>query len=197
MRTNIVDIVKKEGQSVELFGWVHARRDHGKLVFIDLRDRSGLVQVVFGPKVAGACDLRLEYVVKVTGVVQKRPPNMVNDKVPTGFYEISATEVEILNASEPLPFPVDTDGSEINEEIRLKYRYLDLRRERLQRNIKFRSDFIDRVRQFFLPKDFWKSKLRIFPRRLPRVRVILLFHRVCNRANFLLCLNLLNNISSC
>lgn len=154
MRTNIVDIIKKEGESVELFGWVHARRDHGKLVFIDLRDRSGLVQVVFGPKVVGASDLRLEYVVKVTGVVQKRPPNMVNDKVPTGFYEISATEVEILNASEPLPFPVDTDGSEINEEIRLKYRYLDLRRERLQRNIKFRSDFIDRVRQFLFAKGF-------------------------------------------
>jgi aspartyl-tRNA synthetase len=154
MRTAIADIINQEGQTVELAGWVHARRDHGKLIFIDLRDRSGLVQVVFGPQVAGASDLRLEYVVKIKGEVKKRPPSMVNDKIPTGQFEIGATELEILNASEPLPFPLDTDGSEINEEIRLKYRYLDLRRERLQRNIKFRSDFIDSVRQFLFNKGF-------------------------------------------
>jgi aspartyl-tRNA synthetase len=153
-KINIIDIVDKESQVVELMGWVHARRDHGKLVFIDLRDRSGLVQVVFGPEVANASELRLEYVVRIKGEVKKRPPKLVNEKIPTGQYEISASELEILNAAEPLPFPLDTDGSEINEEIRLKYRYLDLRRERLQRNIKFRSDFIDRVRQFLFKKGF-------------------------------------------
>ena len=99
MRTYIADVVKKEGNEVELFGWVHARRDHGKLVFIDLRDRTGILQVVLGPNVAGASDLRLEYVVKIAGKVQKRPPNMVNEKVPTGGHELSATALEILNPS--------------------------------------------------------------------------------------------------
>jgi len=153
-RTHIADIVKNEGKQVELYGWVHARRDHGKLVFIDLRDRSGLCQVVLGPEIAAAGELRLEYVVHITGIVKARPEKMVNDKIVTGHYEVSATNLEILNASEPLPFPLDTDGSEINEEIRLKYRYLDLRRERLQRNIKFRSDFIDQVRQFLFKQGF-------------------------------------------
>src|SRR5271170_8068736 len=106
MSIAIEDIVLHEGKEVEVFGWVHARRDHGKLVFIDLRDRSGFAQVVFGPNVAGASDLRLEYVVKVTGRVQKRPPNMVNDKIATGHYELSATALEILNPSEEVPIPV-------------------------------------------------------------------------------------------
>src|SRR5947209_11415318 len=99
MRTNIADIINKEGETVELFGWVHARRDHGKLVFIDLRDRSGFVQVVFGPSVQGASDLRLEYVIKIKGEVKERPAAMVNDKVPTGHYEVSAKELTILNPS--------------------------------------------------------------------------------------------------
>jgi len=153
-RTHIADIVKNEGKQVELYGWVHARRDHGKLVFIDLRDRSGLCQVVLGPEITSAGELRLEYVVHITGNVKARPEKMVNDKIATGHHEVSATNLEIINVSEPLPFPLDTDGSEINEEVRLKYRYLDLRRERLQRNIKFRSDFIDRVRQFLFEKGF-------------------------------------------
>jgi aspartyl-tRNA synthetase len=154
MRTNIADIVKKEGEAVELFGWVHARRDHGKLVFIDLRDRSGLAQVVFGPNVAGASDLRLEYVVKVVGTVQMRPPNMVNEKVPTGHYEISATELSILNAAEPIPFPVDDVGYDINEETRLKYRYLDIRRERLTKNLMLRYKIIKFIRDFLGERGF-------------------------------------------
>jgi aspartyl-tRNA synthetase len=147
MRTYITDVIKKEGEVVELFGWVHARRDHGKLVFIDLRDRTGILQVVLGPSVAGASDLRLEYVVKITGTVQKRPPNMVNDKVPTGSVELSATALEILNPSEAVPISVDTDGYDINEEMRLKYRYIDLRRERLAHNLAFRHRIITFIRQ--------------------------------------------------
>ena len=139
MRTYIADVIKMEGEEVELFGWVHARRDHGKLVFIDLRDRSGVTQVVFGPQIAGAGDLRLEYVAKVTGIVQKRPPNMVNDKIPTGHYEVSATALEIISAAEALPIPVDGDGYDIDEEARMKYRYLDLRRERMKNNLVFRN----------------------------------------------------------
>ncbi len=154
MRTHIADIIKNEGKEVELFGWVHARRDHGKLVFIDLRDRSGFAQVVFGPKVPAASDLRLEYVVCVKGEVKKRPPAMVNDKVPTGHYEVSATELEILNASEPTPFPIDTDGYDVGEETRLKYRYLDLRRERLAKNLRLRHDITSFIRKFLSDREF-------------------------------------------
>ena len=153
-RTHIADIVHHEGKEVELFGWVHARRDHGKLVFIDLRDRSGFAQVVFGPAVPGASDLRLEYVVRVKGEVKKRPPAMANDKVPTGAYEVGAKELEILNPAEALPFPVDDLGYEINEETRLKYRYLDIRRERLRNNLILRHRVIKFIRDFLSDRGF-------------------------------------------
>lgn len=167
MRTDIADIVAKEGQEVEVCGWVHARRDHGKLIFIDLRDRSGLVQVVFGPKIAGASDLRLEYVVKVTGTVNKRPENMVNDKIPTGHHEIFASGLEILNESKEMPIPVDTDGYDINEERRLKYRYLDLRRERLAKNLAFRHETITFIRSFLNERGFYEVETPNLTRSTP------------------------------
>ncbi|HVO28917.1 MAG TPA: aspartate--tRNA ligase [Candidatus Paceibacterota bacterium] len=153
-RTHIANIVHKEGEEVELYGWVHARRDHGKLVFIDLRDRSGLAQAVFGPDIAQAGELRLEYVVKVTGKVQKRPEKLVNEKLPTGHYEVAATALEILNVAEPAPFPVDDAGYEINEETRLRYRYLDLRRERLKNNLVLRHRIIKFIRDFMNERGF-------------------------------------------
>ncbi len=153
-RTHVADIVKNEGKQIELYGWVHARRDHGKLVFIDLRDRSGLCQVVFGPEVANAADLRLEYVVHVTGDVKARPEKMVNDKLATGRYEISATKLEILNVASNIPFPVDTDGYDINEEVRLTYRYIDLRRERLKNNLILRGRITKFIRDFLIERDF-------------------------------------------
>ncbi len=167
MRTNIADIVKNEGKEVELFGWVHARRDHGKLVFIDLRDRSGFTQVVFGPDVAGASDLRLEYVVRVKGEVKKRPANMVNDKIPTGHLEIGATELTILNPSEPLPFPVDDTGYEIHEETRLKYRYLDIRRERIKNTLVLRHKLIKFIRDFLNDKGFLEIETPILTKSTP------------------------------
>ncbi len=154
MRTAIANIINQEGKEVTLMGWVHARRDHGKLVFIDLRDRSGLAQVVFGSQVAGAGELRLEYVVKIKGEVKKRPPPMVNDKMPTGYFEISAKELEILSVSEPLPLPVDSDGYEIDEEIRMKYRYLDLRRERMKNNLMLRNKVTRLVRDYMAENGF-------------------------------------------
>jgi aspartyl-tRNA synthetase len=153
-RTNIADIVKNEEKEVELYGWVHARRDHGKLVFIDLRDRSGLCQVVFGPEVAGAPDLRLEYVVHVTGTVKARPERMVNEKIATGRYEVSASKLEILNTVSQIPFPVDTDGYDINEETRLAYRYVDLRRERLKNNLMLRGRVTKFIRDFLAERGF-------------------------------------------
>lgn len=138
----------------ELMGWVHARRDHGKLVFIDLRDRSGLVQVVFGPGLKEASELRLEYVVKIIGEVKKRPPNLLNDKLPTGSFEVAAKELEIISRAEALPISVDTDGYEINEETRLKYRYLDLRRERLTNNLIVRHKMVKFFRDYLSEKGF-------------------------------------------
>ena len=154
MRTSIADITAKVGESVTLMGWVHARRDHGKLVFIDLRDRSGLCQAVFGPNIPGASELRLEYVIKITGEVKKRPPSMVNDKIPMGQFEIGVTELEILNRAGEMPIPVDGDGYDINEERRLKYRYLDLRRERLKANIIARHRAIKFIRDFLSERGF-------------------------------------------
>ncbi|OGY97873.1 MAG: hypothetical protein A2855_02255 [Candidatus Liptonbacteria bacterium RIFCSPHIGHO2_01_FULL_57_28] len=155
MRTLIGDIKDQEGQEIEMAGFVHARRDHGKLIFIDLRDRSGMVQVVFIPAMASgeASELRLEYVVQITGLVKKRPPNMVND-TPNGAYEIEAKSLKILSRAEALPIPVDTDGYEIDEEARMKYRYLDLRRERLAKNLRLRDKMTMVTREYLHENGF-------------------------------------------
>ena len=154
-RTYTKDVINQEGQEIMLIGWVEARRDHGKLVFIDIRDRSGIVQVVFGPDVkndaglpAQAGDLRLEYLIKINGLVKKRPAKMVNENIPTGAYEVQAKNLEILSKSEALPISVDGDGYEIDEEVRLKYRYLDLRRERLRNNILIRDKACVLIREY-------------------------------------------------
>jgi aspartyl-tRNA synthetase len=167
IRTSIGDIPAKEGEEVAVYGWVHARRDHGKLVFIDLRDRSGIAQIVLGPKIEGASDLRLEYVVKITGTVNKRPDNMVNEALPTGHHEIFASGLEILNASSEMPLPVDTDGYDINEETRLKYRYLDLRRARLAGNIAFRHEAVRFIRTFLSERGFYEVETPNLTRSTP------------------------------
>ncbi len=156
MRTNIGDIAKKTGQEVELAGWVHARRDHGKIIFIDLRDRSGVVQVVFTPGIPEAKDLRLEYVVKIKGLVKERPANMVNPNEPNGAWEVEARHLKVISApvTTGLPIPVEGDGYDVNEEMRMKYRYLDLRRPRMQKNIFLRHKVTTLVRQFLNKKGF-------------------------------------------
>lgn len=124
------------GQEVLLKGWVDTRRDHGKLIFIDLRDKTGLVQVVFSPNSSTyekAKELRGEWVVTIQGKVNERPKGMENPKIETGNLEVEALDLIILNKSQNLPISIDTDGYEIGEEHRLRYRYLDLRRQRLQK----------------------------------------------------------------
>ncbi|MBI2065332.1 MAG: aspartate--tRNA ligase [Candidatus Yanofskybacteria bacterium] len=157
-RTPITETKNLIGKEVNLAGWVHVRRDHGKIIFIDLRDRSGLAQVVFGPWTKDlyetANQLRSEWVIRVRGTVKERPEKMINAEIETGRVEIEPLELEILNKSETPPLPLDTDGADIDEESRLKYRYLDLRRPRLQKNLRLRSEFIDRVRQFLFKKGF-------------------------------------------
>jgi len=164
---NVLDILKNEGKEVELIGWVDSRRDHGKLVFVDLRDRSGVAQVVFGPEVKEAKNLRLEYLVKVSGIVKKRPPQLSNPKVETGFLEIEARELEIISKSDELPIPLDTDGYEINEEARMKYRYLDLRRKRLTKNTLMRSRVIKFIRDFMHNRDFVEVETPILSKSTP------------------------------
>ncbi|MBL7126174.1 MAG: aspartate--tRNA ligase, partial [Dehalococcoidales bacterium] len=126
--------LKKEhvGQTVTLAGWVDRRRDHGGLIFIDLRDRQGVVQVAFNPEISKSChevanQLRSEFVVRVSGEVARRPPGTENPKLPTGEVEITARDAEILNPSRTPPFYINEDV-EVEENLRLRYRYLDLRR---------------------------------------------------------------------
>src|SRR5688572_5005769 len=130
---------KLNGQEVEVAGWVHRRRDHGGVIFVDLRDREGLLQVVFDPDAAqvfkDAERLRNEFVVRVKGVVRARPGATANPNLRSGKIELLAQELELLNRSEPLPFQLD---EQVSEEVRLKYRYLDLRREEMNQKLRLR-----------------------------------------------------------
>ena len=158
MRILSNEVKKYLGKEIELAGWVDSRRDHGKLIFIDLRDRKGLVQIVFLPEKEGvfekAKEVREEWVLKVKGEVKRRPAKTINKEIESGEFEIEAKEIDILSQSETPPLPLNTDGYGIEEEIRLKYRYLDLRRKRLQKNIKFRSKAINLFREHLLKNDF-------------------------------------------
>lgn len=163
-RTLVVQTLKKIGQKVKLYGWVDTRRDHGKLIFFDLRDRSGLVQVVCDQK---AKELRGEFVVEIEGEVNKRPKNLTNPKIETGEIEVKVSKITILNRSKTTPIPIDSDGYEVEEELRLKYRYLDLRRPRLQKNIKLRSKLVDIVRQYLFKNDFVEIETPILTKSTP------------------------------
>lgn len=145
------------GQSQTLCGWVHSRRDHGGVLFCDLRDRSGWVQVVFRPERADlfkrATDLGGEFVIQVTGKVAERPSGTRNANIPTGEVEFEADNLEILNTSKPVPFEI-SDYSEAGEEVRLKYRYLDLRRPPLQKNIVRRHQIAQAMRRSLIEDGF-------------------------------------------
>ena len=131
------------GQTVSICGWVGRRREHGeKLAFVDLRDYSGIVQCV----VDNAVDVRSEYVVRITGVVRERPEGTVNANLPTGQVEVGECAVEVLRSAEVPPFPIDARADDVDEVVRLQYRYLDLRRERMQRNLRIRAKVNSAVR---------------------------------------------------
>lgn len=164
---SVCEIINKENQEIELIGWVDSRRDHGKLIFIDLRDRTGIVQVVFGPEIELAKKLRLEYLIKLNGLVKKRPSNLVNPKIETGEFEIEARNLEIISESKELPIPLDTSGYEINEETRMKYRFLDLRRKRLIQNILIRSKIIKFIRDFMHERGFVEVETPIISKSTP------------------------------
>ncbi|HTD10441.1 MAG TPA: OB-fold nucleic acid binding domain-containing protein, partial [Steroidobacteraceae bacterium] len=127
------------GQEVTVAGWVHRRRDHGGVIFVDLRDREGLVQIVFDPDArevfSEAERLRNEFVVRVTGKVRARPTGTVNANLASGRIEVLAGQIEVLNRCEPLPFQLD---EQVGEEVRLRYRYLDLRRDVMSQRLRLR-----------------------------------------------------------
>lgn len=157
MRTHYCGQVRAEdiGSTVTLFGWVDRRRDHGGVIFVDLRDRTGIVQIVSDPErtpasFATADRLRNEYVVRITGTVTQRPEVSLNPKLPTGMVEIYADQIELLNAvRKQLPFQVSTAEAEtVKEELRLRYRYLDLRRDRMAQNLALRHSLIKAIRRF-------------------------------------------------
>jgi aspartyl-tRNA synthetase len=159
------------GSEVELYGWVGRRRDHGGLIFIDLRDRWGAVQVVFNPATtpdahATASDLRAEYVVRVRGVVQRRPEGSENPNLPTGDVEVHAQEVELLNSSKTPPFPIEGD-QEPDETVRLKYRYLDLRRPRMLHILQVRHRVNQITHAYFDEHDFLEVETPMLTKSTP------------------------------
>jgi len=163
------------GQSVTLCGWVHSRRDLGGLIFIDVRDREGRTQTVFDPSDLSkelferAGSLRSECVISVTGKVRQRPAGTNNPKIPTGEIELGVTALELLNYAEVLPFPVDDPevASKVNEEIRLKYRYLDLRRPEMARNLKVRHKVGTATRVFLDEQGFLEVETPILFKSTP------------------------------
>jgi aspartyl-tRNA synthetase len=159
------------GKKVTVAGWVNNRRDHGGLIFLDLRDRSGVLQVVTDPEhnlLAHelAENIRSEFVLKVIGTIRQRPEGMTNDQLPTGEVELLVDEIQILNKSKTPPFEIDST-EEVKEELRLEYRYLDLRRARMQKNLELRHRTIKYIRDFMNEADFWEVETPIMIKGTP------------------------------
>lgn len=172
MRTGYCGALDKSsiGETVTLCGWVDRRRDHGGVIFIDLRDREGIAQVVFDPDCGehftNAERLRSEYVIQVTGKVRARDNNAVNPNMKTGEIEIFASHLNILNSSETVPFPLD-EHQKVGEDIRLKYRYLDLRRPEMMGNLQFRSNVTTAVRHYLAQRGFMDVETPMLTRATP------------------------------
>src|SRR3989344_2461185 len=171
MRILTKEIVDKEGKEVELAGWVGARRDHGKIIFIDLRDRSGIAQLVFVPSEKAVYErvekLRPEWVISVKGKVAKRPKGMENPDLPTGQVEVQVNHLEVLAEAETPPIAVDTDGYEVSEDVRMQFRYVDLRRPRLQKNLRMRHKILEFARDFLTERDFVEIETPILGKSTP------------------------------
>jgi aspartyl-tRNA synthetase len=162
----------KVDSEVRVAGWVHRRRDHGGLVFIDLRDRTGLVQLVFNPDEAGEAfelghRLRSEDVLSAKGRVVRRSPETVNPELPTGEVEIRVTDAELLSDAETPPFEIESFSGEVSEETRLRYRYLDLRRDRMQEAIELRHEVTGAMREFLSGEGFLEIETPVLTRSTP------------------------------
>jgi len=149
------DVEKFTNKSIVMFGWVAARRDHGKIIFIDLRDRWGITQIVFDEKIyEKASKLSQEDVIKVEGEVKKRPEGLQNPKIISGKVELQAQDLEILAKSKTPPFEISKDTKSVSEDLRMEYRYLDLRSERMKRNLEMRNKVVKFIRNYLLERDF-------------------------------------------
>ncbi len=162
---------KDVGKEVVLFGWVATRRDHGGVMFVDLRDREGITQLVFNPETNEkihelAKDLRSEYVLGIRGKVDPRPQGMTNPKLPTGEIEVKVMDFELFNRSKTPPFPIE-DEMDVNEDVRLKHRYLDLRRPRMQKNITIRHQVMQAARQYLDTQGFLEIETPMLAKSTP------------------------------
>jgi len=169
-KIKIIDTLNYINQNVILFGWVNSYRSHGKIIFFDLRDRSGIVQCMVlrdSTCFKEAQNLNLEDVIKINGIVKERDEKMINEKISTGKIEILVENIFILGKAKPLPIPINTSGYEISEEVRLKYRYLDLRRERLLKNIINRHKINLFIRNWLTQQDFIEVETPILTKSTP------------------------------
>lgn len=173
MRTNLCGEINKEfaGKEVTLSGWVSRRRDHGKLIFLDLRDFSGIVQLVFNPNINKnpytiAKDVRNEYVIKISGKVRKRSKDTINPSIPTGEVEIVVKDIKIFSRSKTPPFMLE-DRNKVEENTRLKYRYIDLRTRQMQENIRLRHNVTNVTRKYFNSKGFLEIETPIMAKSTP------------------------------
>lgn len=167
-------LTKKDvGKEVVLAGWVDRWRDHGGIVFIDLRDREGITQVVFDPSeinIPEASSLRQEWVIAAKGKVRARPSGMENKNIPTGEIEVLVSEMELLNRAQNLPYALHEDSpsaGEVDEQLRLTYRYLELRRAGLQKNLRIRHEFVKSAREFYFENGFWEIETPILYKSTP------------------------------
>lgn len=165
MKNLFVDqIPEYVGKEIELYGWVDSKRDHRKVVFIDLRDRTGIVQMVGNESLK---EISPEDVIWITGLVKERPEKLINPKLKTGKVEVEVIEYKIISKAAPLPIPISTDGYEVEEEIRLKYRYLDMRRERMMRNLILRSQVTTFIRNYLTKRHFLEIETPILTKTTP------------------------------
>ncbi len=172
-RTKTIDTVKLTDETVELFGWVNNRRNMGKIVFLDIRDRWGIVQVVAVPNELDQdsqdilADIRPEFVLSISGVVQKRGEKQINKDMPTGTVEVLAKQIRILSPAETPPFEIENEDRQAGEELRLKYRYLDLRHERMKNNLLIRDQVFAFLRNWLHQKDFVEVQTPILSKSTP------------------------------
>ncbi len=159
------------GEKVVVCGWVQKRRDHGSLIFIDIRDRSGIVQAVFDQSISEkafkiADELRSEYVIKIEGEVRARPDDNINPEMSTGEIELEGHDIEILAESETPPFLIE-DNADVGEDLRLEYRYLDLRRPEMKNALKIKHLVMQKTRQFLTERGYWEVETPILTRSTP------------------------------
>ena len=176
---------KNISKEVTLCGWVSSRRDHGEIIFMDLRDKHGITQIVFDPDKnkeihKKAHLLRNEYCIKIVGVVAARPEGTINKKIPTGEVEVNVGMLEIISESDTTPFEIK-DDVEVSEDVRLKYRYLDLRRSCMQKKLQIKHDIYLYISEFLDKEGFLYVDTPMLTKSTPKAHVITLFHREYSR----------------